>query len=81
MMRLEEPLDKESVWHIWSKERERDSVFRVSWGLFFYFYRLFIVAFNFQTFLIDLTDGRNSKSYQGQNSLSKEPFYNIHIKS
>lgn len=29
--------------------------------IFFYFYRLFIVAFNFQTFLTDLTGGRDSK--------------------
>lgn len=64
MMRMEEPLDKESVWHIWSKKKERERFcFQGLMGLifFFYFYRLFIVAFNFQTFLIDLTNGRDSK--------------------
>ena len=58
---MEEPLDKESVWHIWSKKKKKRFCFQGVMGLIFYFYRLFIVAFYFQTFLIDLTDGRNSK--------------------
>lgn len=63
MMRMEEPLDKESVWHIWSKKKKKRErfCFQGVMGLIFYFYRLFIVAFNFQTFLIDLKDGRDSK--------------------
>lgn len=81
MMRMEEPLDKEPVRHIWSKKKRERFCFQGLMGLFFfYFYRLFIVAFNFQTFLIDLTDGRDSKVIKAR-ILSKEPFYNIHIKS
>ena len=43
------------------KKKKKRLCFQGVMGLFFNFYRLFIVAFNFQTFLIDLKDGRNSK--------------------
>lgn len=53
MMRLEEPLDKESVWHIWSKEREREILFR-SMGLIFIFIDFLLWHLIFRLFLIDL---------------------------
>lgn len=43
------------------KKKKERFCFQGVMGLIFNFYRLFIVAFNFQTFLIDLKDGRNSK--------------------
>ena len=36
MMRMEEPLDKESVWHIWSKKK-RKILFSGSDGAYFFF--------------------------------------------